>query len=163
MPPPSHPPLSQHKMSNYDTDVFMPLFDAIHRVTGAAPYTGRLGAEDADHRDMAYRVIADHIRTLTFAITDGAVPSSDGRGYVLRRILRRAVRYGQQTLKAKPGFFSQLTPVVVENFGDAFPELRAKLGFVQAIIKDEEDSFNRTLGSGVKEFNARAGAFHNWG
>lgn len=72
----------QHKMSNYDTDVFVPFFEAIQAATGAAPYAGRLGAEDADHRDMAYRVIADHIRTLTFAITDGAVPSSDGRGCV---------------------------------------------------------------------------------
>jgi alanyl-tRNA synthetase len=125
----------QHKMSNYDTDVFMPLFSAIETVSGARPYSGLLGAEDADYKDMAYRVIADHIRTLTFAITDGAVPSNEGRGYVLRRILRRAVRYGQQTLKAKPGFFSKLTPVVVENFGDAFPELRAKLAFVQVRLR----------------------------
>lgn len=82
--------------SNYDTDVFAPIFVAIQRTTGCTvPYTGLVGAPDSvqNYRDMAYRVIADHIRTLCFSIADGAVPSNDGRGYVLRRILRRAVRY----------------------------------------------------------------------
>lgn len=91
----------------------------------------------------SYRVVADHIRTLTMAITDGAVPSNTGRGYVLRRILRRGVRYGQQILKCKPGFFSQLVPVVVANMKDAFPELEDKMHFVQEVILEEELSFNR--------------------
>jgi len=84
----------QKKMSNYDTDVFEPLFARISQVTGATPYTALLGSADVDGRDTAYRIIADHIRTLTFALTDGAVPNDSGRGYVLRRILRRAVRAG---------------------------------------------------------------------
>ena len=146
----------QKKMSNYDTDVFMPIFAAIHASCGGAPYAGLMHAADTDGRDMAYRVVADHIRTLTFAITDGAVPSAEGRGYVLRRVLRRAVRYAQQFLKAKVGFFSSLVPVVVDNFAGAFPELRAKAAFVQDIIRDEEESFSRTLSKGIRAFSARA-------
>jgi alanyl-tRNA synthetase len=148
----------QGKMSNYDTDIFAPLFDAIQRGTGAEAYTGRLAGEDADGKDMAYRVIADHARTLTFAITDGAVPSNEGRGYVLRRILRRAVRYSQQFLKAKTGFFSTLVPVVVATFKDAFPELEAKAAFVVDVIRDEEESFGRTLSKGIRSFSKSAEA-----
>lgn len=107
---------------------------------------------------MAYRVIADHIRTLTFAITDGAVPSNEGRGYVLRRILRRAVRYGQQFLKAKTGYFSSLVPVVVANFKDSFPELEAKQAFVMEVLRDEEESFGRTLSKGIRAFTKFADA-----
>jgi alanyl-tRNA synthetase len=147
----------QNKMSNYDTDIFAPLFDAIQRITSQPAYSGKLGKDDVDGRDMAYRVIADHARTLTFAITDGAVPSNEGRGYVLRRILRRAVRYGQQFLKAKPGFFSELVPVVVSAFKGAFPELEGKQAFVVEVVKDEEDSFTRTLANGIKAFNKMAG------
>lgn len=98
-------------------------------------------------------MVADHIRTLSFAITDGAVPSNEGRGYVLRRILRRAVRYGRQTLGASPGFLSDLVPVVVNHFGGAFPELKTKQSLVQAIIRDEELSFASLLDNGVKYFN----------
>jgi alanyl-tRNA synthetase len=89
------------------------LFDAIQSTLQIEPYTGRVGAEDADLKDTAYRVVADHARTLSYAIADGAVPSNEGRGYVLRRVLRRAVRFGQQILKAPPGFFSKLIPTVV--------------------------------------------------
>jgi alanyl-tRNA synthetase len=143
----------QGKDSNYDTDIFVPIFKAIHaNTTDCRPYLGLVGADDTDLKDMAYRVVADHIRTLTFAITDGAVPSSEGRGYVLRRILRRAVRYGQEILTAPSGFFTKLVPVVVDNFSDMFPELLVKKDFVMSVIAEEESSFNRTLDQGVKHF-----------
>ena len=142
----------QNKSSNYDTDVFMPIFEAIQKAAGCRSYTGLVGKDDVDLVDMAYRVVADHIRTLTFAITDGAVPANDGRGYVLRRILRRAVRYGQEILNAPAGFFTSLVPVVVENFSAAFPELLTRKELVMGVIADEESSFNRTLDQGVKHF-----------
>lgn len=142
----------QGKTSNYDTDVFTPLFAAIQKATQAGSYTGKLGAEDPTKKDMAYRVVADHIRTLTFAITDGAMPSNDGRGYVLRRILRRAVRYGQQFLNAPIGFLSELVPVVVSMMKEAFPELADKQNEVQEVILDEEKSFGRTLNKGIERF-----------
>lgn len=142
----------QGKTSNYDTDVFVPIFNEIQRICGCRRYTGLIGAEDKGNFDMAYRVVADHIRAITFAITDGAVPSNDGRGYVLRRILRRAVRYGQEILGAPGGFFASLVPVVVENFKTAFPELEPKKDFVMSVIASEEESFTRTLDQGVKHF-----------
>ncbi|MDX2148154.1 MAG: alanine--tRNA ligase [Planctomycetota bacterium] len=142
----------QNVNSNYDTDIFAPIFQAIERATGVRPYMGRLGASDTDKVDTAYRVIADHIRTLTFALTDGAVPSNVGRGYVLRRILRRAVRYGRQMLGAKNGFFANLVPVVAQHMGEAFPELRRNPDKVAAIILEEEESFGRTLDRGIKLF-----------
>mmetsp|Transcript_21570 Transcript_21570/g.29691 ORF Transcript_21570/g.29691 Transcript_21570/m.29691 type:complete len:985 (+) Transcript_21570:57-3011(+) len=142
----------QGKDSNYDTDIFMPIFAAIQSICGCRAYSGLLGAEDVGLVDMAYRVLADHIRTLTFAITDGAVPSSDGRGYVLRRILRRAIRYGQEMLGAPSGFFAKLVPTVVQNFSDAFPELLTRKDYVTMVIAEEEASFNRTLDDGVKHF-----------
>jgi alanyl-tRNA synthetase len=142
----------QGKMSNYDTDVFMPIFSEIQRITGARPYTGHVGADDTDGIDMAYRVVADHIRTLTIAITDGARPSNEGRGYVLRRILRRAVRYGQEVLKAPESFFHQLAPVVVQQMGDVFVELKQKQSVVMEVIADEERTFNQTLDKGLKYF-----------
>ncbi|CAM9762323.1 unnamed protein product [Scytosiphon promiscuus] len=143
----------QGKMSNYDTDVFVPIFEAIRSATGARPYTGKIGEADSDNVDMAYRVVADHIRTLTMAITDGCNPSNDGRGYVLRRILRRAIRYGQQVLGGKPGFFHTLVPVVVGLMKDIFPELVDSETRVAAVLKDEETAFNKTLDKGLKEFN----------
>lgn len=143
----------QGKDSNYDTDIFTPIFAAIQDVCKCRSYTALVGADDKDLVDMAYRVIADHIRTLTFAITDGAMPASDGRGYVLRRILRRAVRYGQEMLGAPAGFFTKLVPVVVEKFSGFFPELLAKKAYVMSVINDEELSFMRTLDKGVKHFN----------
>jgi len=140
--------------NNYDTDLFTPLFEAIQRVTKfSRPYGGKLGKDDEGNYDMAYRVVADHARTLTFAINDGAVPSNDGRGYVLRRILRRAVRYGKQILGGEPGFFSQLVSVVIEKMSAPFPELKKNPQHIINIVKTEEDMFSRTLGKGIIKFN----------
>src|SRR5690606_16174152 len=147
----------QGKPSNYDTDLFAPLFEAIRAATGARPYAGRLGAEDADGVDEAYRVIADHARTLTVAITDGQMPGNESRGYVLRRILRRAVRYGRQKLNAPEGFLAGLVPTVVASLSDAFPELRKDPAKVQAVIAEEEASFGRTLDRGIRLFDEIAG------
>merc|ERR1712032_627364 len=133
------------KRSNYDTDLFTHIFDEIQAKTGARPYSGKVGAEDTDFVDMAYRVIADHIRTLTIALTDGAVPSNEGRGYVLRRVLRRAVRYGREILKAPPGFFHTLVDSVVDSLGDAFPTLKQNPEDVKAIIREEEEQFGRKV------------------
>ena len=138
--------------SNYDTDIFIPLFDAIQKVTGARPYAGKVGKEDEGYVDMAYRVVADHIRTLSFAIADGAVPSNDGRGYVLRRVLRRAVRYGRQNLGAELGFFATLVAKLVEVMGETYPELKQKQDFITSIVRDEEESFSRTLDKGLQKF-----------
>ncbi len=142
----------QDKRSNYDTDIFTPLFEAIRKITGARPYAGKLGAEDTDGVDEAYRVIADHVRTLTIAITDGQMPGNEGRGYVLRRILRRAVRYGRQKLDAPEGFLAGLVPTVVASLGDAFPELKKDPEKIRGIIAEEEESFGRTLDRGIKMF-----------
>ncbi|MEQ8317117.1 MAG: alanine--tRNA ligase [Phycisphaerales bacterium] len=142
----------QGKPSNYDTDLFTPIFDALSKMTGTRPYTGKLGHEDEGQVDFAYRVVADHSRALTFAITDGAVPGNEGRGYVLRRILRRAVRMGWQKLGGKPGFLSELVPVIVEHYGEAFPELKRNSERVASIVRDEEESFGRTMERGVKLF-----------
>jgi alanyl-tRNA synthetase len=142
--------------SNYDTDIFIPLFEEIQKVTGARPYGGKIGTEDSGYVDMAYRVVADHIRTLSFAIADGAIPSNEGRGYVLRRVLRRAVRYGRQNLGAELGFFATLVPKLVEVLGNTFPELIHKQDHVTAVIRDEEESFSRTLDKGLQKFKELA-------
>jgi alanyl-tRNA synthetase len=139
----------QGKASNYDTDIFTPIFEAIRKVTGADPYTGNL----EDLKDTAYRVIADHIRTLTFALSDGASIGNVGRDYVLKRILRRAERYGNQVLgTGDEPFLHELVPVVVEHFGTAFPELKNQPQRVRDQIYDEEVSFLRTLKRGIKLF-----------
>ena len=104
----------QGQRSNYDTDVFIPIFERIQEISGVRPYQGKFGDEDADGIDTAYRVVADHIRTLAFALSDGGVPNNVGRGYVLRRILRRGSRYARKKLGVPMGsFFSSLLPVVV--------------------------------------------------
>lgn len=139
-------------LSNYDTDVFTPIFDAIQKVTKAPAYTGKLD----DLKDTAYRVIADHIRTLTFALTDGAVPDRIGRGYVLRSVLRRAERYGWQVFGTKEPFLHNLVETVVSNFGGAFPELKRDPQKVRSVIYEEETSFLRTLDRGLKLFNEAA-------
>ncbi|XP_010523577.1 PREDICTED: alanine--tRNA ligase-like isoform X2 [Tarenaya hassleriana] len=148
----------QNKMSNYDTDVFMPIFDAIQKATGARSYSGKVGSEDVDNVDMAYRVVADHIRTLSFAIADGSCPGNEGREYVLRRILRRAVRYGKEILKAEEGFFNGLVSSVIRVMGDVFPELQQHEARIREIIKDEEASFCKTLGKGIEKFEKAAQA-----
>lgn len=138
----------QNKMSNYDTDLFIPYFEAIQKGTGARPYTGKVGAEDADGIDMAYRVLADHARTITIALSDGGRPDNTGRGYVLRRILRRAVRYSHEKLGAHRGFFATLVDVVVNSLGDAFPELKKDPEMVKDVINEEEAQFLKTLSRG---------------
>jgi alanyl-tRNA synthetase len=140
----------QGKDSNYDTDVFTPIFRAIREKTGARDYTGKLD----DHVDTAYRVIADHIRCLTMAITDGAVPSNEGRGYVLRRILRRAVRHAHQTLGVKGPVLCELVPSVVESLGEAFPELKKSPRRIADVVREEEESFLKTLDRGLELFQS---------
>ena len=142
----------QDKSSNYDIDCFQPLFDKIAEHTDKGPYTGKLGEDDKDLKDTAYRAIADHARTLSFAIADGAIPNNEGRGYVLRRILRRATRYGQQILGAKPGFFQTLVPVVVNTFSDFYPELIEAQDKIIEVIADEEQAFSTMLDRGIKYF-----------
>ncbi|KAK9475221.1 tRNA synthetases class II (A)-domain-containing protein [Dipodascopsis tothii] len=147
----------QDKMSNYDTDVFTPLFLKIQELTGARPYTGKFGADDVDGLDTAYRIIADHVRTLTFAISDGGVPNNEGRGYVLRRILRRGARYVRKKFDVPIGtFFSRLAPTLVAQMSDIFPELNSKLDEVFQILNEEEESFSRTLDRGEKLFEGYA-------
>jgi alanyl-tRNA synthetase len=138
----------QGKNSNYDTDVFTSIFDAIQKVTGAGPYTAKLD----DLKDTAYRVIADHIRTLTFALTDGAKPGNVGRNYVLRRILRRAERYGRQHFGTGKPFLCELVPTIVEVMGGFFPELKRHPAQVASLIREEEETFIRTLDRGIKLF-----------
>lgn len=146
----------QGRTSNYDIDCFQPLFAKIaeHSMVGA--YTGKVYGSSSDLeaclKDTAYRAIADHARTLSFALADGAVPNNEGRGYVLRRILRRATRYGQQVLGAPPGFFATLIPVVVETFGATYPELIQAQDRIIEIIQEEEQSFSSMLDRGIKYF-----------
>uniref|UniRef100_A0A7S3E7W0 Alanine--tRNA ligase n=1 Tax=Rhodosorus marinus TaxID=101924 RepID=A0A7S3E7W0_9RHOD len=142
----------QEKMSNYDSDIFTPLFEKIRQQTSCRPYQGKLGEEDKDGVDMAYRVVADHARTLTFAIADGAFPSNDGRGYVLRRILRRGVRYGRQFLGGELGLISSIVPTVVELYKDFFPEVEKHQTTAQEVIADEEKAFGTTLQRGIERF-----------
>lgn len=150
----------QDKRSNYDTDVFAPLFARIQELTHARPYAGKLGKEDVDGIDTAYRVVADHVRTLTFAMSDGGMPDRDGRGYVLRRILRRGTRYVRKYFQVPIGhFFSDLMPTLVEQMSDFFPEIGKKVDEIRQILDEEEESFSRTLDRGERlfeQFAARA-------
>ena len=147
----------QNKPSNYDTDLFTPLFEKIQEVTGARSYTRKFGADDVDGIDTAYRVVADHVRTCTIAISDSAVPNNVGHGYVIRRVLRRGVRYGRKYLNAEIGsFFSKMVPTVVEQFGDIFPEVRKKEQDVKEILDEEEKAFALSLDRGEAMFNKYA-------
>ena len=137
----------QCKTSNYDTDVFQPII----KVIGAL--SGKTYGED-EKTDVAMRVLADHIRTIAFAITDGQLPSNAKAGYVIRRILRRAVRYAYTYLGQKEAFLYKLIPVLIETMGDAYPELIAQQELIVKVITEEEDSFLRTLENGIKRINA---------
>ncbi|KAH3672219.1 hypothetical protein WICPIJ_010071 [Wickerhamomyces pijperi] len=149
----------QDVSSNYDTDVFQPLFKRIQEITGARDYTGKFGAEDVDGVDTAYRVLADHVRTLTFAIADGGVPNNEGRGYVLRRILRRGARYVRKYFNYPIGsFFSQLAPTLIEQVKDIFPEVAKNTANTFEILNEEEISFAKTLDRGEKLFQQYAAA-----
>ncbi|KKA26224.1 hypothetical protein TD95_000035, partial [Thielaviopsis punctulata] len=143
----------QNTVSNYATDIFTPLFDQIQKITNARPYTDKYGKDDVDGVDTAYRVVADHIRLLSFSITDGAVPNNDGRGYVVRRVLRRGVRYARKYFNAEIGsFFSQVLPALVEQMGHQFPELVKKQADIKEILDEEEVAFARTLDRGEIQF-----------
>ncbi|KAJ9048874.1 Alanine--tRNA ligase [Entomophthora muscae] len=145
----------QKKTSNYDTDLFNPIFSQIQKLTGARPYSGKVGIHDVDGVDMAYRVVADHARTLLFAISDGGVPSNEGRGYVLRRILRRGCRYARRKFGVNLGeFFPSLLDIVAETMKKSYPEVTLRLAEAKAILKDEERSFARTLDRGEYLFES---------
>src|SRR5438876_593086 len=178
-------------ISNYETDIFRPIFDELEKLSGkkyastvpdssdrgahappraavgasptasgeapdATPEAGVLPRTEQEQIDIAFRVVADHIRALSFAIADGIVPSNEGRGYVLRRILRRAVRYGRSLQFHEP-FFFKLVDVLAKTMGDVFPEVREKEKQIKETIRREEESFNKTLDRGLDLFDAEAG------
>ena len=144
----------QNKQSNYDTDVFKPVIDKIEELSG-------LRYKPADEEkypkqlivNIAMRVIADHIRAISFSISDGQLPSNTGAGYVIRRILRRAIRYGYQSLNLKEPFMYRLVPVLANQMGQAFPELVSQKLLIEKVIKEEETSFFRTLENGLKRID----------
>ncbi|MEX1139301.1 MAG: alanine--tRNA ligase [Bacteroidota bacterium] len=143
----------QNKLSNYDTDVFTPLIHEISALSGKT-YDGRLDdtlPHAQSEADVAMRVVADHIRTLTFALGDGALPSNEGRGYVLRRILRRAARFGHNLGLRQP-FLHRLVPTLVKTMSGSFPEIREKEQHIQTIVQGEEEGFSATLDRGLELF-----------
>jgi alanyl-tRNA synthetase len=134
----------QGKISNYDTDVFSPYINVLEKMSG-------LTYQRSDSKqDIAMRVISDHVRAVSFAIADGQLPSSGGAGYVIRRILRRAIRYGYSFLNLKEAFIHQLVPVLASEMGDNFTEIKASRDLVAKVIKEEEESFLRTLDKGIQ-------------
>ncbi len=165
-------------VSNYETDVFRPIFNELEKLSGkkyasTLPIVGPLGETptaadkaalesqtEQEKIDVAFRVIADHIRALTFAIADGIIPWNEGRGYVLRRILRRAIRYGR-TLGFHEPFFFKLVGVVAKTMGDVFPEVRAKQSKIKEIIRREEEAFNKTLDRGIELFEREVARLTN--
>jgi alanyl-tRNA synthetase len=146
------------KISNYETDIFRPIFDKIEELSemkygSTLPDLSQLSSLNTQQAaDVAFRVIADHIRTLSFAIADGIQPSNTDRNYVLRRILRRAVRYGR-TLGFREPFFYKLVGVLARTMGDVFPEIREKQRHVEDVLRREEEAFNKTLDRGIEELN----------
>ena len=144
----------QGKTSNYDTDVFQPMLKKIGAICGCeygkSDRSGSgAGQPSSEQVDIAMRVIADHIRTIAFAITDGQLPSNEKAGYVIRRILRRAVRYGYTFLNMRSAFLYQLVPQLIEDLGDAYPELKQQEAQIVPVIKSEEEAFLRTLDKGI--------------
>lgn len=139
----------QGKKSNYDTDVFSPLTDKIAQISGI-PYKNSL---DTQYKtDVAIRVIADHVRAVAFSIADGQLPSNNGAGYVIRRILRRAIRYGYSFLNLKEAFIYELVEILAQQMGAFFPELVNQQELITNVIKEEEESFLRTLAKGIQRF-----------
>ncbi len=154
------------KISNYDTDVFKPIFDELTKLSGkhyqsTLPKANEQGhvipVTEQEKIDVAFRVIADHLRTLSFSIADGIQPGNSDRNYTLRRILRRAVKYGR-TLEFKEPFFYKLVDVLAAQMAEVFPELRVKKEQVKAVLKLEEEAFNRTLDRGVALFEDQVGS-----
>jgi len=140
----------QGKSSNYDTDLWEPIFAAIEGVTGKSY------AKGSEETKVAFRVVADHLRAVTCAISDGALPSNTGRGYVLRRLIRRAARFGRQVLAVEEPFLFRVAESVARVLGVAFPEIPGRLEHVQLVLREEESSFGRTLGRGLVEYRKLA-------
>ena len=136
----------QGKQSNYDTDLFQALIGTVSKISGVA-------YKQSEPTDIALRVIADHVRAIAFSITDGQLPANSGAGYVIRRILRRAIRYGYTSLGLKEPFMCEVSQTLVKEMGDAFPELKAQEGLIYKVIKEEEISFFRTLELGLKRID----------
>ena len=139
----------QNKASNYDTDLFTPIIEEIAELTGKTYDDGEIG--------VAFRVLADHIRALSFAIADGAIPGNAGRGYVLRRILRRAARFGRVLDMHEPFFYKLVSPLV-DVMGEAYPELKERHQYIARVIRAEEESFGHTLDRGIEIFEQKAAA-----
>ncbi|MBB4804492.1 alanyl-tRNA synthetase [Flavobacterium nitrogenifigens] len=141
----------QGKTSNYDTDVFMPLIREIETIAGAKYTTNDVTgiSEEQNKMNIAIRVVADHVRAVAFAIADGQLPSNTGAGYVIRRILRRAIRYGFTFLNTKEPFIYKLVETLSEQMGDSFPEIRTQKALCSNVIREEENSFLKTLDQGL--------------
>ncbi len=154
------------KPSNYATDVFTPIFRKLEELSGKSytdiyptPGADRSAFSEEMKTAIAFRVIADHLRTLSFSIADGIMPGNNGRNYVLRRILRRAVRYGRQLgFSGEKPFFSALVPTLVSEFGGVFPELKSRQTTIELTLAQEEESFNKTLDRGLKRFEEAVGS-----